>query len=543
MALVDTQTGASPGRWFIALKRSAKRLAIAISLASLCESSSGQSTTFTYDPTVSGSNVWTNSAKWGLPSGYPNEDGTVINLRRVASATTLNLGITSVTVGKINGGSAGTGTGQWSIGSSGGVITLDNSIWGEGVFPAELNALNGALRIDAQMMAEKGVSISGGYTTQIYHPNTVLRGGITVMGSGGAYFGHAGSVNQSTINIQGSGGLRFGNATASDLEISSDFVTGSVNAGIGTNITNGSTMTVSGNITGTGGIRLFSENTARNDVTELTGQNDYLGTTIIRTNVKFHELRNFGDGAISFDTTARTLTYASGNEADITQTVAGLTRSVTFGVDTTIDTADNNVTYRYSIVGAGRLIKTGQNSLTLLAENGFQGVSVQEGSLTVGDDSATGGNSKSLVLGNGTSLEIMENTGLEVLNLSLASLNQISFTLNPMASDATHIAVFGDQTGDGTYIVDIPNSYSLFSGEYTLLSVAGNAAASSFALASGTAGELHWDQNAGVLTYTAVPEPSAQVLVILAGGLGMIFRRRLKRDLKGLRKGEATFDQ
>jgi len=89
-----------------------------VAFLSLCGQGFGQ--TYTYDPSAGGDNTWGNSAKWGLPSGYPSGDGITVNLPKISAATGLSFAdATSVTVGTLNIGVGGAGAGAWTLQNNG----------------------------------------------------------------------------------------------------------------------------------------------------------------------------------------------------------------------------------------------------------------------------------------------------------------------------------------------------------------------------------------------------------------------------------------
>ncbi|HWL52689.1 MAG TPA: PEP-CTERM sorting domain-containing protein [Chthoniobacteraceae bacterium] len=475
-------------------------------------------TSYTYTPSGENPHDWSDSAKWGLETGYPSEKGITINLSKVSVAATLNFDVTP-TVGVFNIGPAGVGSGSaaWSIGTASQSFILDND--GD---PAVIHNQSGATAsITAAILSEGGLRFTGSNTMFVRNGNSLLEGGVTISGGGHIYFYSPGMLSTSVITLESGGTARFGNATATKQVINNDFVVTGVDLvrGIYSNSTTG--IELHGDISGTAGVIFGTDSSVRNDTTEVFGENTYEGKTEIRTNVVFHSIENFGQGAIEFASADRKLTYAENNTADITTNYLGAVRSVALNRQTTIDTGANAVTYANAISGSRGLTKEGSGSLTLLGDNTFLNTVLSEGTVVAGHQNAFGGKTGVLAIKTDARLELQAATALDVGELSLESTAQFTFNLTQNPDD-TSLTVWGNQTGDSELQITIaPGPGGLAAGDYLLLSFLGDTGAVSFTLApeSAALGSLGWDQETQRLTFHAIPEPNTAFLFVLAVGV------------------------
>ncbi len=509
--------------------------ALLLALSALCMAEPTQAqTSYTYTPSGTSPHYWTESGKWGLPEGYPSGSGIIINLSKLTTSTTATLSFTGVTptLGVLNIGptGSGSGTGQWTIGvveTPSQQFTLDN-----GSSAAVIHNTSGStVNFRAAVVSEGGLKITGSNTIAFYNGLGRFEGGISIEGGGNVYFHTAGMLKDSTITLSSGGSARFGNATATKQVISNNFVvTGpeesDVKRGIYSNSTTG--IELHGDISGNAGIILGTDSSARNDVTELFGENTYEGGTEIRTHVVFHSIENFGQGAIEFANVDRTLTHAENNVADITTNYLDEVRSVALNRQTTIDTGSNEVTYTNAISGSGGLTKAGSGSLTLLGNNIFLNTLLSEGTLIAGHQNAFGGQTGVLTMKAAARLEIAAATALHIGELSLESTTQFTFNLtqNP---DETSLTVWSNQTGDSELLISIaPDSGGLTVGDYLLISFLGDTGELSFTLdpESAALGSLSWDQANQQLTFHAIPEPNTTLLFVLAiGAAGLAWKK------------------
>lgn len=479
--------------------------------------------TYTFNPAAEGSNSWSNPAKWGLESGYPNGAGTVVILPKISAATTLSLNV-SPTIGVLYLGPSGVGSGSqaWRLMSS--TLELDN-----GDAPAIINNTSGAnANFGSPITSSKPVVLQGVYNNLFRNTNSRFTGGLIIESSGSQYFYSTAIVNQSDITHKGTGNAIFGNGNPGVVTLDSNFEVQGDNARRGILSHTSGTLVLNGNITGTAGVKLGTTDANRGEITVLNGNNTYSGVTQIETNIRFSSINNLGLGAIEFSTNSRRLIYSDGNTADITQNALGEARSVILNVATTFDIGNNNVTYANSITGAGRFVKAGGGTLVLEGNNSFANFTLSSATVVAGHNNALGGSNSSVTLEENTTLSIRSGVNLSVKDLSLASGATLSFELQADFVGAL-LTVNGDQIGNGTYTIDI--SFADFPSsptEWTLLTVKGTAEASSFVLGESTLpyGSLHWDQATGSLTFMAVPEPSVSGLALM--GLGFA-QWRLRR--------------
>ncbi len=185
---------------------------------------------------------------------------------------------------------------------------------------------------------------------------------------------------------------------------------------------------------------------------------------------------------------------------------------------------------------ANGITKVGEGTLRLTAANTYSsGTAIHEGTLHVTHAQALAGGD--LSVGNGTgnaTLRIGAGTTLSVADLTLTGPSRIAFELTGI-SNATQIAVTGDQLGSGTYTIDLFDGGGFSEGSYTLMTVAGGAfEATNFILGNVDPGmegsTLSWDNGILTLTHTAaVPEPGTMALFVLATACGAFLRYRRPR--------------
>ncbi len=484
--------------------------------------------TYTYNYAVAGAEQWDTSAKWGLSSpSYPNGAGQIIKILQTDTARTLSLNNLSVTASELRIGDGGTGTGRWTI--STGTLNLQSSAPG---VKTKIYTAGATATISANLQITGGVEFQGSSALLITNASTKITGDIKNAGSGNVYFNRSSMIAGQNVEIASGGffNLGSGNTLANNTFDNNFLLSGAGTRGIYSNTSGANArLVLEGNISGVSNLILGTEDPSRNDTTELKGNNTgHSGATDIRTNIEFHSINNFGSGALTFSTSARTLTYSAGNTADITKTAANAARAVTLNADTTINTGTNNVTYANAVSGTRRLVKAGNGALTLLGNNSFVGATVSAGTLIVGHNNALGAASGDLIIRNGGRLEIQEGRTASVASLSLES--DASFTFH-LGTGVTSLLVSGNQTGDGTFLVSIASTEPL-AGSYTLLSISGSAAASASAFSldplSAGLGTLEWSQGTGQLIFHAVPEPTAAGLLVLVAG-GLALRRRNRR--------------
>lgn len=472
---------------------------------------------------MSGANTWDNSAKWGLIDPvYPSGTGITTIIQKGSSAQNLSLNSQSVTIGELRIGDGGAGSGTWNI-TGPGMLNLQNT---SGM--AKIYTTGGTQTISANLQATGGIEFTGNSALLITHASTKITGGIKKSSTAATYFYYGSQIVDQNFEFASAGSINLGLSTTATFNNNFN-LTGSGNRTIANNTPNGTgRLVLNGSISGdaTTTLYLMSEGN-RTNIIELQAINTHAGATLIGSNIEFHSINNLGLGAITFQTYARTLTYASGNTADITKNSSDDVRAVTLNIDTTINTGANNVTWENAVTGTSRLLKTGSGDLALLGNNSFNGATVSDGSLIAGHANALGGASKDISIEDTGRLEILEGISVSAATLTLES--DAAFTFNLGATNVTSFSLSGNQIGDGTFSV-LVNEGTGFAGAgaYTLLSVGGTFAAdiNAFQLdnLSTAQGTLDWSN--GNLVFNAIPEPSAGLLLALAGFAFLLCRNR-----------------
>lgn len=516
----------------------------ALALSAISAGLSAQ--TFTYDSTIAGPDNWDNSAKWDLPNGYPDGAGITVQIERIDSAKNLSLNGLDITVGRFEVSGGSSGAALWTIQHDGGSLTLDSG----NSEPAEIVATNGAIRFNTPVFASNGVDLSGGLHKIIASTNSVINGGINIRSSGAVYLSATGVLGDSLITFFNTGSIRLGGVSATqsfnnDVQVEAGRTAWIVSDTL-------TQMTFNGNINGPGNVSFRSENTNRNDILQLTGNNAYQGNTTIRTHVLFDSINNFGEGSITFENTARTLTYAAGNTADLTtnRTLDG-PRPVTVNVDTTIDIGANNVTYANVVDGAAGLIKEGSGILTLNGANTYQGATqVNAGTLVVNGD--TSGATGAVTIATGASLggsgtvggattvagTLSPGNSIGSLTFSddliLLDGSAINFEfLNDSTPGVSYDQLMGPQMalplsgsitltviGLAGHSINLGDSFTIFSGSVD------NFDAGLFNIINQSDWSGDWELTDGSsLVLTAIPEPSTLTAVLTVFLLGLLARR------------------
>ena len=202
-----------------------------------------------------------------------------------------------------------------------------------------------------------------------------------------------GTLSINSFSLLGSGGLSFDGGTLQTQGSLSNGGNITLNAGGGGIDTAGSTSTLSGAISGVGGLTKLSSGTL-----VLSGANTYVGGTTISGGVlQVSSDQNLGDasGAITLN-------------GGILQTAAAITtaRNVVLGLNNgTIDTESYNSTFSGAFTGVGGLTKIGSGILTLSGNNSYSGgTTVSAGTLQYGVDNAlpTG----TLLVGSGATVDL-----------------------------------------------------------------------------------------------------------------------------------------
>jgi fibronectin-binding autotransporter adhesin len=323
--------------------------------------------------------------------------------------------------------------------------------------------LNGAaLQAGATFTSSKNLSLSSSNTIDTNGNNLTLSGilsgsgsftkigtGTLSLGGSNTYQGgttiNAGTVLLSNNSSLGTGSVSFANGTSlsvsTSVSLSNDFsLNGTVDFEDG-----GNTITVTGTITGTGGIAKVDSGTL-----SFTQSNTYSGGTDVQDGtIVFSKSTSFGSGQITF---ANNTTLLANSNITVSNTL-DLTGNVTINDD------DNAITLSGLVQGTGSLIKADTGSLTLSGANTYSGGTVlQSGLLFVSNDASLG--TGTLAFSDNTSLNANENVSLSN-TLNLTGSNTIDDQGNTVALTGT-IQGLGTliKTGSGTVALSGTNTYS-----------------------------------------------------------------------------------
>jgi len=462
----------------------------------------------------------------------------------------------TITLGGIN--VDGVTTTAWKV--VGGTINLDTTS-GKPTFKRLNSSLQDYLQISSVLTGTKGFDLDASSGRLYLSGSNTFTGEVKIIG-GTVWAGHAAALNGNTVNILGSGAvLCLGGLSQT---YTNNVIFGSTSLRfIFSDI---STFTLSGTISESGGARTVAFTTDGADaVVRLQGNNTYTGDTQVGATHKWGstvlraEHNNalgtgtanvfFGGGTKDHDNDALelvnnvtiankalTLRGQGHNDAGSLRSVSG-TNTWSGGVNTgtfgnaRIGVDADQLTISGVISGTAGLTKVGAGTLLLSADNTFtNGMTVNEGTLVAGHNDAVAAGDLALGDGTGTdTLRLSSGIALNVEDFSLTSSSRLAFDLNGSVG-ATKVVVTGNQTGTGTYTVDIFDGGGLANGTYTLMTVAGSAAATSFTLGTipgaFSGSTLNWSSN--TLTLTVVPEPSIGTLFGMGAGLTLLLRRRKK---------------
>lgn len=166
---------------------------------------------------------------------------------------------------------------------------------------------------------------------------------------------------------------------------------------------------------------------------------------------------------------------------------------------------------------SGGLIKVGDGILELANANSYTtGTNVIRGIVHVNHNQGLG--TGIVELRNDSVLSIGEDIQAELSSLAFIGNNGQALSFDLGGNAESSLWVSGDQTGSGTYLVNIYNAEEITMGDYVLMTVSGSTAASAFILGEYSGvhpATLDWSE--GVLSLQVIPEPQTALLVI--GGM------------------------
>ncbi len=506
--------------------------------------------------TGSGNGDWSDATKWSGSNVAGGTDATAT----FDGATGRDITLTApVTIGNIN--VTNWSSTAWRI--IGDTLTLDVS---SGV-PTITAPAGDSLAIYSVIAGNEGFKLAGVSRVYLAGVNT-FTGGVEVS-SGVLYTKNAAALNSNTVTLSGAATQWLIDGGGSDY--ASDVVVGSSSTYLNMS-QNGSTITLSGDISESGGTRDLVIRTNGGDAgVVLSGNNSYTGNTLLGATHNFGYVaarattnNALGTGTANVDFASggskthdddalelannitianKTLTLRGQGRSDAgslrsvsgTNTWSGGVNTGTFGnARIGVDADQLTISGVISGAGAGGLTKVGDGMVVLSNGNSYtNGTLVNAGTLLVGHEDAVAGGDLTLGDGAGTdTLSISGDVALNVDDLSLTTSAKLAFNLTGNLND-TMISVFGDQIGSGTYIVDIFDGGGFANGTYTLMTVAGSFAAADFVLGNlpgdFAGSSLSW--NSGTLVLNAVPEPTTGILVGL-GLIGFLSARRSRASTR-----------
>jgi len=330
--------------------------------------------------------------------------GTDQNVR--LTAATANAGSATINSLLIATGGSVTGAGTLNI-TSGAILnqnstsTIANNVAfgsAEGVIFTPANA-----NIAGALTGTNGLTKSGVGNLTLSGNNTGLTGTLTLNG-GQLIVGNVNAIagsGQIVVNGFGGGstnsGITYNGAAAANL--TRDLAT---NGGFTTlRSTGGGVFTLSGNITGAGGIYID----ASGNTVELTGNNTYTGPTrIFFGNLRINSDANLGNGgALDMGSSTTEGVILTGNWTT--------SRHINYSFGTLLNTQANSAVWNGVVTGTAAMVKAGTGSFTINSANPFTGavtVNANGGEIRLAQNggllstSYTVNSGGSLVLDNGT---------------------------------------------------------------------------------------------------------------------------------------------
>ncbi|HWL55014.1 MAG TPA: autotransporter-associated beta strand repeat-containing protein [Chthoniobacteraceae bacterium] len=365
----------------------------------------------TFNPTSGTGHSWTAPSNWS-PEGVPD----AIDAAAIFQATTTTTASASLTqTVQLGSFTVDLTSGSWSVTGSGKIQWNTSAPTVNPSIHLKAHATNArSLTLEAGLIdatgpgLKKGLDITGEgaarVTLNFQGDNSGFTGGFNLKSTTAQtiVFSTAQSLGNNEVRVFGSSyQLRFGN-NASDTNWSfANHIAmedGAAKVGIYSNAKSGYTTTLTGVVSGKGGVEFWSY---YGGGLELTGENTYEGTTLIAGGLRltFHDVSNFGTGdTISFARSISdpTLIYAEGNTQDLTLKADGITRRTVDlrNAQVRIDTGLNDVTFTNALSGSqadSGLIKQGEGTLRLRGANGQRALTtVEAGTLLINNTTGSG---------------------------------------------------------------------------------------------------------------------------------------------------------